>query len=488
MVSKVTGNKGFVNVANGSGRADGRKNQRPVRKVTKYRPPININPGMIIFGFLFVYIIIVIVSYFRSEHIAPYEVSLGSLAVNNTYTGVIIRDEKIVSSNFAGYINYYAREGEKVANNAMVYTVDATGKINDLINNDSAENVVLSKEDMSELKTAMAGFSTDFSPVDFFHTYDFKYDIQGTVLKIANYKVLSGIDAYKNGEYSDNINFGYAPASGILVYSVDGYENYTAEDITKSLMNNDEYEKKQFANNDLIADGDPVYKMITAEEWSVIIEIDEAKCRELEELDYINVRFLKNNYTSWAAVSILRQDGTIFARLDFNNSMVTFATDRFVEIELISNANEGLKIPNSAIVERTFYLIPAEYLTYGDNGNEEGFLRETYTEDGSVSSEFVNATLYALYDDQYYVDEKAFKIGDYIVKPDSDEKYPISKQGKLTGVYNINKGYADFKQITVLYQNEEYSIVKSNTQYGLSVYDHIVLKGDTVENDEFIYE
>ena len=443
---------------------------------------------MIIFGFLFVYIIIVIVSYFRSEHIAPYEVTLGSLAVNNTYTGVIIRNETIVSSNFAGYINYYAREGEKVANNAMVYTVDTTGKINDLISNDSADNVVLSDEDLSELKTAMSDFSSDFSPVDYTSTYDFKYDIQGTVLKIANYKVLSGIDAYKNGEYSDNVNFGYSPASGILVYSVDGYENYAAEDITKALMNNEEYEKKQFSNNDLIADGDPAYKIITAEEWSIVIEIDEAKCRELEDVDYINVRFLKNNYTSWAKVSILRQDGTIFAKLDFNNSMVTFATDRFVEIELISNVDEGLKIPNSAIVERTFYLIPEEYLTYGDNGNEEGFMREAFTEDGSVTQEFVKATLYALYDGQYYVDEKTFKIGDYIVMPESDEKYPISKQGKLTGVYNINKGYADFKQITVLYQNEEYSIVKSNTQYGLSVYDHIVLKGDTVENDEFIYE
>ena len=46
------------------------------------------------------------------------------------------------------------------------------------------------------------------------------------------------------------------------------------------------------------------------------------------------------------------------------------------------------------------------------------------------------------------------------------------------------KGYADFKQITILSQNDEYAIVKSNTEYGLSVYDHIVLKGDTVSVDE----
>lgn len=458
------------------------------KKVKKYRPPININLGLIIFGAIFVYLVIVVATYLKSEHIAPYEVTLGSLAVNNTYTGVIIRDETIVESDYSGYINYYAREGEKVANNSMVYTIDATGKINDIINNDSGDSVLLSKEDMSELKAAISAFSSGFDPIDYSDTYDFKFNIEGTVLKIANYKVLANIDKYRSGEYADNVNFGYAPASGVLVYSVDGYEDLNAEDITKALLYNENYEKKQFASNDLISENDPAYKLITAEEWSLLIEIDETKCKELEDTDYINVRFLKNNYTSWAAVSILRQDGTIFAKLDFNNSMITFATDRFLEIELLSESDQGLKIPNSAIVERPFYLIPVEYLTYGDNGNDEGFMREAFMEDGTPTTEFVKATIYASYDDQYYVDESTFKIGDYIIKPDTGDKYPISKQGMLTGVYNINKGYADFKQITVLYRNEEYSIVKSNTQYGLNVYDHIVLKGDTVNANDFIYE
>lgn len=467
---------------------EGNKRSTREKKVKKYRPPININLGLIIFGAIFVYLVIVVVTYLKSEHIAPYEVTLGSLAVNNTYTGVIVRDETVVDSGFSGYINYYAREGEKVANNSMVYTVDATGKINELINNDSGDNVSLSKEDLSELKTTISAFASGFNPVDYSHTYDFKFGIEGTVLKIANYKVLANIDAYRSGEYADNVNFGYAPASGILVYSVDGYETFAAEDITKGLLYNENYDKKQFASNDLISEGDPAYKLITAEEWSLLIEIDETKCKELEDKDYINVRFLKNNYTSWAAVSILRQDGTIFAKLDFNNSMVTFATDRFLEIELLSESDEGLKIPNSAIVERPFFLIPVEYLTYDESGNDEGFMREAFTEDGTPTTEFVKTTIYASYDDQYYVDESVFKIGDYVVNPVSGDKYPISKQGMLTGVYNINKGYADFKQITVLYQNEEYSIVKSNTQYGLSVYDHIVLKGDTVNANDFIYE
>ena len=54
--------------------------------------------------------------------------------------------------------------------------------------------------------------------------------------------------------------------------------------------------------------------------------------------------------------------------------------------------------------------------------------------------------------------------------------------------YNINKGYADFKEITILSQNDEYAIVKPNSTYGLRVYDYIALKADTVSDDQFINE
>ena len=62
----------------------------------------------------------------------------------------------------------------------------------------------------------------------------------------------------------------------------------------------------------------------------------------------------------------------------------------------------------------------------------------------------------------------------------------IREKGSLVGVYNKNKGYAEFKQIQILYQNEEYSIIKSNTEFGLIEYDYIVLEAETVNDDELL--
>ena len=56
----------------------------------------------------------------------------------------------------------------------------------------------------------------------------------------------------------------------------------------------------------------------------------------------------------------------------------------------------------------------------------------------------------------------------------------------IQGVYNINKGYAVFKQINILYQNEDYAIISTGTTYGLSLYDHIVLQGDLVKENQII--
>lgn len=86
------------------------------------------------------------------------------------------------------------------------------------------------------------------------------------------------------------------------------------------------------------------------------------------------------------------------------------------------------------------------------------------------------------------MDDSVLRAGDNLLRTDSNEKYTVSKSGTLVGVYNINKGYADFKQIQILNQNEEYSIIQSNTNYGLIAYDHIVLDAESVNEDEFIYD
>lgn len=456
-------------------------------KIVKYRKPLNLNIGMIIFAAIFVYIIICVFSYFTQKHIVPYEVTAGSLSTNNIYRGIALRKEEIVTAERAGYINYYAREGERVGVGNLVYTLDESGRLSEYLGDENSGENSLTREDLSELKSEISNFANNFDKENFSQVYDFKYDVKGTILKLANANVLKNIDTINSSGLSELISFCRAPQTGVVIYSVDNYEDLTLEQFTKDLYNPQNYEKTQLISNELIASGDPVYKLSRSEDWSLVIQVDEEKALELEDLGVVKVKFLKNQNTSWAEVKrYTNPDGDIFVQLSFTNSMITFCTDRFLDIELITEDEKGLKIPNSSIVEKEFFIVPKEYVTKGGNSNNNGVMRETYAEDGTVTTEFVETTIYNETDTEFYLDDSQLRIGDYIIKPESTEKSVISKRGTLIGVYNINKGYADFKQINILYQNDEYSIVKSNTQYGLSVYDYIVLDASSVEENEII--
>lgn len=460
-------------------------------KVKKYRKPLNLNIGMLIFSAVFIYVIICVVMYFQSSHIVRYEVKEGSLASNNIYRGVALRDETVVNTQAAGYVNYYAREGERVAKDDLVYIIDETGRLSEEIADSSLGENTLSERELAEFRSEVVNFMHGFDSHNYDATYDFKYSLKNTVLKLANVNMLQSLNTAGSSTSANIVNMCTAPITGIVAYWTDGYETLTADAVTDAVFDEDAYEKKQMLGNELAAIGDAVYKLSTNENWSIVIPVEPERGAELEAEDYIKVRFLKNQYESWGKTKLLNNgDGNTYLQLSFTNSMVTFVSERFLDVELILHDETGLKIPNSSIVEKEFFLVDEAYVMDGGNGGS-AVMRQCYKEDGSISTELINMEIYS-YDEEegvYYVDATSvLDAGDVLHKTDSQETYTVSKRATLIGVYNMNKGYADFKQINILYQNEEYSIVKANTKYGLNVYDYIVLNAESVSDDQFIYE
>ena len=460
--------------------------------VSKLNRRKGLNLGLVIFLVIFVYIIVALVNFFTQKHIESYQVKMGALSTNNIYKGIALRDELIVRANEPGYVNYFARESERIGVGNLVYSLDESGKVAEYLAQDT-EHTDLSSKDLSELKTDILSFINYFDPGSFSNVYDFKYNVEGTVLKLSNANILSDIETINNSGVSSLIKFNYAPTSGYVIYSIDGYEDLTLNDMTADLIDYTTYEnegkKKQLISNNLVAEGDAVYKLSTNEDWSIVIRVDPELVDTYVNEKYIKVNFLKNQNKSWGKVSsYINEEGDAFIMLTFTNSMCTFCTDRFIDIELILDEDKGLKVPNSSIIEKEFFIVPKEYLTKEGVNISDGVMRQIYLEDGSLSTEFVDTTIYGETENEYYLDYMTLRMGDILVMPASMKTYTLTDKGTLIGVYNINKGYADFKQIQILYKNDEYSIIRPNTPYGLIAYDYIVLDSQTVTDDELIYE
>ena len=463
------------------------------RKIVSVRQKRPINIDLVFFGAVAVYICVVCYMGMTSEHIAGYEVTAGVLSVNQTYTGLAIRQESLYQANTSGYVSYYARDGERVSGTALVYTIDEKGEINQLIQQ-NAENVDLTDDNFSVILSNVKGYMSEYENLDFSGVYDFQASLESSVIDLMNQNMLETLEEAGDDSMFSRI---YASGIGILEYYMDGFEEITIESLTEEMLDASNYEK-QSLKKELIQSGEPVYKLSTSEKWSLVVPLteEEAANFQAEERKFMEVEFTRDHTRAWADFSLIYVGSVPCARLDFNNSMVRFADLRYVEVEFLVKDETGLKIPNTAIVEKEFYVIPKKFWMDGEE-DERGFLKEVYNENGEPSVERVDMTRYYEDEENYYIDPKEsdfatgkekLPMGTFLVKKDAQDRFQIGPSQTLQGVYNINKGYTQFRQINILSQNEEFTLVEEGTSYGLTVYDRIVLNGDAVKEDEVIYQ
>ena len=135
---------------------------RKNKKVLKYRTGFNLNIGFIVF---FVIIIYVIFTYLR---ISPQTRYLNTrynstIATNNIYKGMIIREESVVYAEESGNLNYFVSNGSKVATSDVVYSVDTDGSIATQITGAQNDASAITDEDAGKIITDINSFSSGYN-------------------------------------------------------------------------------------------------------------------------------------------------------------------------------------------------------------------------------------------------------------------------------------------------------------------------------------
>lgn len=432
----------------------------------------NINIGTVIFGALFLYLIITVVLYLTAEHISSYQVTSGPLSQNETYTALALRSEEVVDATAGGYVSYYLGDSSKISQGGAVCGIGSTQNL--------LENKTLTASDLQILQEAASNFSQSYDGGDFSSVYDFKYTLDGKILSTEDPSSLSGTLVTSDSD-------------GVVAYSCDGYETLTQEDITPEIFSEKSYRRTNLRTEEQISAGDPLYRLIRSETWSIVIPVTDRQTVRLASHDTIQVKFLKDGQSETGQLSLFVSGDQRYVQITFTSGMIRYCNDRFLDVELVTNTRSGLKIPISAIVTKEFYTIPSSFQTVSGENSEVGFLKEITDENGETTTTFVASTLYEEVTDEdtgesvYYVDMNDFQEGDVLIQPDSNARYTVGETGTLEGVYCINRGYAVFRKIVIIDQNEEFCIVESGTSYGIAQYDYIVEDGTQVNENEILY-
>ena len=436
--------------------------------------------GIVLFSIIAVYMVVCLVMYLTKTHVSVYEVKHGSISKDYTYTGLALRTEQLVMADRSGYITYYAREGQKVGAKTTVCSVDESGQLAQLMEQADEDNTLLTTEDIMGFKEMVHAYQTSYDDLNYNELYSFKQNLEGQMLETVHLKLLD--TAAQSMEASALMNIYKAASDGILSYHVDGLENLTLETITTDILDAGQHSAEDLKQQSLINTQDTMYKLITEDDWSVIVSMDSRLADTLVEEGYIEVTFLKDNKTAWAQVNSWQSGEDTFVQFSFTNSMVRYASERYLKIRFNMDDHEGLKVPLSAVADKDFYVVPVQYITKGGAGDDDGVYIEKHETDGSVSQQFQVLNAYRKTDTLAYVSMDEYHSGDVLLMPESGERYTIAKTERLQGVYNINKGYAVFSPVTILCSNKEYCILDS-AESSLSQYDRIVLDAKTAESD-----
>jgi len=451
------------------------------KKVVRYRKPFHLNIGLIIFGIIFIYMMFYIFSYFTTKHTSVYEVIYGTIVVNNSYRGLALRSEEIVFSEHSGDINYYIKDASKAGVGDLIYSVDSDGAIASQINQANEDAASLDKESLDKLETKISEYSNSYRSNAFYEIYTFQDDLNSELSEVLSMGALNSIaDAVTAAEGNSTFYKGTAAKDGIVVYYTDGFEDVTTENFTADMFDESKYKKENLKERQKVEQGEAAYKLITNDNWNLVIPVSNVTARQFLDASTISIRFKKDGTEIRVPFRQIEKKGELYLVLELPHSMVRFATERYVEVEILFDEENGLKIPNSAIASKDFFTIPMEYFQKGNNSDEEGVIVRRTDKRGRTTDEFVAATVYFTTEYAYYVDNEYLSDGDIILKPNSKETYTIHETAKLDGVYCINKGYAVFRHIDVIYQSDEYSIIRNGTDYGISLYDHIALDGSTI--------
>lgn len=475
-----------------------RNNTSRSKSRKKRRSRLGFNWGVVTFLVIVGFIGHSVFDYVTKPRISIYEVNEKQISNEYTCTGLALRQETVVKAGQDGYLNYYFADGTRIAKNSTVYTVDQTGEIYKLLSA-SSEDTTLNKAQRKLLWDDICSFRKAYHTSDFTAVTNFAYDVENTVMELTSTRLTGNIDKILK---KNNLQGGYvtipASQSGIICYSVDGYEDRRWDSITEQDFSSTKYSKKSLRTSEKVSQGDPVYKLVTGEEWDIVIDVPKELYQKLSERVQEN---LKNNIQTSEVTLTLSREGiqtvapyelfthgsSCFMKVALEQYGIHYISDRYLDLKVSLSSVKGLKIPTSSIVKKEFYVVPMEYLITNAQDKKVGVTKEVYDKSGDMSYEFVELSNYFTDDDNnLYIDTSLFSDGEWLHKESSNERTQLAKKRKLKGVYNINYGYCVFKRVKPLYENGEYCIVEEGVTNGISNFDHIVVDAKTVSEDDLI--
>ena len=457
----------------------------------KKRPHLHFNIGTIVFLVIIVYLTAYVISYLGKEKLAIYEVSKSDISDTIQGTGIIIRDETLVSTEQDGYVNYYIKDGSRVKANGTVYTIDTTGKIQSYLNELMQKKNSVSEEEKTQIFEQLKTFSESYSDSNFSEVYEAKNTINHELMSYTDTIIADNKEKLEKKYGKDCYVEVKSDVSGLVSFSSDGLEELSEASVTKK-----QFEKKtkmkDLRSKESLSAGSPVYRIVTGQRWKLVIAVNEDDYNRMNDLrtkkqNTVQVTFHKDNFVTTVPYLCQKKKDGYYITLTFDNYVQRYLNQRYLSVELLLSESDGYKIPSSSLVTKQVYQIPKKYLTKGSNSSSSTQVNVLSANKKGVNVlTQVSVTVYRTDDTYALISTVGLKDGDIISSLDMTENYTLRQTKDIQGVFVVNRGYAVFKPVVIDKRNEDYCIV-SDEESQIELYDRVILNSDTIKENQVIY-
>ncbi|OJV64762.1 MAG: hypothetical protein BGO41_14290 [Clostridiales bacterium 38-18] len=367
------------------------------KKRKKRRPKYGrIVVSLAVVGVFFYFVIRLGLDLFYNEQ-STYLVEVGNLNIENQYSALVLRNELIVDTNLTGKITYFANEGEVVTKNHQIAEIynDGTASV-EATTDEREENRKKIEFDYNSLEYDITTLKNQI----IFSMNEKQFDEipvlkQQLIQKLDRLEKLQTENKFlsnRTASYAEktigegNLLEGqkqaiYAPASGILTYKTDGYEDFLTIDNLYNI-NYDEISSLVLNETSLVHASvkpkDKLFKIVDNVNYFIAAIVSNEEIETYKNVQKITV-VIDGKTLEGEVYDVFTNDKNAVAVIQLREGFEGFFTRRVINCSIVRENYRGLKIEMDSIVnidgqigvyvvdkERKLVFTPVKILGYDD--------------------------------------------------------------------------------------------------------------------------
>ncbi len=352
--------------------------------------------SLAVFGLFIYYVVNLGIDLFYKEQ-STYLVTVGTLNIENQYDALVLRNELIVDTNLSGKITYFANEGDVIEKNDQIAEIFNDGT--EMVVAEATERELNRKKiefdynlleyDITTLKNEIL---FQMNSKDYAQIPVLKHELLLKLERLDKLQTENKFLSNRTASYSEKtIGEGvlmegqkqaiYAPASGVLTYKIDGYEDFLTIDNLYNI-NYDEisdflFEESSLVKSSVIAK-DKLFKIVDNANYFIAAIVSNDEIDTYKNVQSISAMIDGKTYKGEVYDVFTNQKNAV-AVIQLREGFDGFFNRRVINCSIVRENYRGLKIYMDSIVnqegqigvyvvnkERKLTFVPIKILGYDE--------------------------------------------------------------------------------------------------------------------------